>query len=233
MADPISVTGLVIAVAQVLTSLYDYGKSVKGAGEDIKSLSQELFALKGVLDHMEAQHTMSMMSSDAFLSLQYDDEKFTDMLISTNDVLQGLFRSLEQPKGKFGKAMQRLKWPLDKTSVAENIAVLDRIKTWFILVLMTDTSTTTRDLYSEVHELTTTLKLDLKLREQESISQAEEKLFHWLAPCNPEEYHLRACKTRHPATGLWFIRGTFANWMRAPSGDSQILCLRGKCMLMR
>src|SRR5436305_14481626 len=96
---------------------------------------------------------------------------------------------------------------------------------------MTDSSALTRDIYSEVNELTRSLQVDLKFREQQRIENANEDLLGWLAPVGPEEDHLRVCKARQPGTGLWFINGPLFNWLRSPSGQSTMLCLRGKCML--
>jgi hypothetical protein len=236
MADPLSITGLVLAVGQVLLSLYDYGSNVKDARKDINSLSEELFALKGVLEHLKAQHKPDATNLDQSESLwpaRYDPQKFTSMLQSTSEFLQSLLKSLEEPKGRFKKSMQSLKWPLDKGDVDKHLARLGRVKTWFILVLMTDSSALTQDVYTEVNELTRSIQVDLKIREQQRTDKANEDLLRWLAPVGPEEDHLRACKARQPGTGLWFIKGPLFDWLRNSSSQSTMLCLRGKCMFSK
>jgi len=233
MADPLSITGLVLAVGQVLLSLYDYGSNVKDARKDINILSEELFALKGVLEHLKAQHkpvVANLDQSESPWPARYDPQKFAGMLQSTGEILRSLLKSLEEPKGRFKRSMQSLKWPLDRSDVDKHLARLARVKTWFILVLMTDSSALTQDVYTEVSELTRSIQVDLKIREQQRADKVNEDLLRWLAPVGPEEDHLRACKARQPGTGMWFIKGPLSNWLRDSSSQSTMLCLRGKCM---
>ena len=53
MADPTSVAALIIQITQVIHKIYKYGKGVKDAKADIESLCTELYALKGVLEHIQ------------------------------------------------------------------------------------------------------------------------------------------------------------------------------------
>jgi hypothetical protein len=188
MADPVSLAGLVIAVSQVISSLYDYGTSVTNAREDIRQLSAELFALKGVLEHLHAQHDAGVAtprtppasstpqapqhqqqpSSQA--RQPYDADRFADMLQSTHAFLLALLQSLDVPKKKGGLAakLQRLTWPLNRADVERHVARLERAKSWFILVLMTDSAAATADVYSEVVGLARAVRADMAQRQQQA-----------------------------------------------------------------
>lgn len=223
--DPISFAGLIMQVGSVVWSLIDYGKTVKGASDDISKLSQELFALKGILEHLQSQ-----FNSESLAGLTaYDPKTFTGMIESTDAFLQSLLSSLEKPKLRFKKSMQKLEWPFKKNEVDQHIARLERVKTWFILVLMTDALSASRDISSEINELTRSLKENLRLTKQNKFDEAHEDLLRWLAPTGPTDEHMRACKNRQPGTGKWFLNGPLSDWLKQPGTQNKLLCLRGKC----
>lgn len=43
-----------MAASNILSSLIDYAKTVQSAKSDMRKLSEELFALKGILEHLSA-----------------------------------------------------------------------------------------------------------------------------------------------------------------------------------
>jgi hypothetical protein len=55
MADPLSIISLVIEVREIITSIIHYAKAVQDSRTEIHQLSGELFALKGILEHVSAQ----------------------------------------------------------------------------------------------------------------------------------------------------------------------------------
>lgn len=54
MADPASITGLILDASRVVLSLINYARTVKGSKSDMRKLSEELFALKGI-EHMPSE----------------------------------------------------------------------------------------------------------------------------------------------------------------------------------
>ncbi|MCJ1425964.1 hypothetical protein MMC29_003865 [Sticta canariensis] len=45
-------TGLIVALEQIIGQIYKFGKGVKAAKKEINQLCSELFALKGSLEHI-------------------------------------------------------------------------------------------------------------------------------------------------------------------------------------
>jgi hypothetical protein len=254
MADPISLAGLVIAVSQVLSSLYDYGSSLANAREDIRQLSAELFALKGVLEHLHAQHASGITTPPTLptsltpLGPQhqgqplsspsrqpYDYDRFADMLRSTHAFLLALQQSLDVPKKKGGLSakLQRLTWPLNRADVERHVARLERARSWFILVLMTDNAAATADVYSEVVGLARAVRADIAQRRQQVAQLADREMLQRLAPVSPDDEQRRASRARLPGTGQWFVDGPLRVWLRGSSyqGRSLMFWLKGKCTL--
>lgn len=143
MAD---VSGLVLTVLgisfKVASIIYSYAKAVHGAGNEIRQLSNELFALIGVLERMKRQQDeMSQGKSDdrskAFA--QEDNQaSLRTVMQESLEFLQDLQDSLEIPKGRFQARLQKLEWPLKESEVKQHLQRLERVKTYMILSLMTD-----------------------------------------------------------------------------------------------
>lgn len=110
--DPITVLGLVLTIGDIVATLCDYGNAVKGAGDDIASLSKELFALRGVLEHINAQEKNDAKSSNEASSKEaaqlFGEAEFKSMLRYANDILQELHCTLKIPSEKSKKVVQKL-----------------------------------------------------------------------------------------------------------------------------
>ncbi|KAJ9639353.1 hypothetical protein H2199_006386 [Coniosporium tulheliwenetii] len=230
--DPVTVLGLIATIGDIVTIIYDYGSAVKGAGNDIASLSKELFALRGVLEHIKAQEravTKSSSGDSTGASAQlFGSKEFKSMLRYTNDILQELLCTLEIPKGKFKKAVHKLSWPFTKEDVDAQVASLERVKTWFILAMMTDSLSVTQKIFTEVSQIAKAIKEEHKDRHQSKNDAAKQEVLRWLAPVNPEALHHKACKARQPGTGQWFLEGPLVSWQNAPTGRKPLLWLKGK-----
>lgn len=232
MVDPISITSLLFEVGNIVSSLINYAKAVKGARADIRKLSEEIFALKGVLEHLQAQvepkstKVPQQPMSDA---IPYNPETLNSVVQSTSEFLQSLLTELEEPKSKFKLLRKKLEWPFTQEQLNVHLARLERVKSWLILVLMADSAALSRDMYDEINSLTSSLKEDLRIREGEKIKTANEDLCQWLAPVGPANDHLRASKNWEIATGRWFIDGDLKNWVQDNDDPQTVLFLRGKC----
>ena len=144
MAEALST---VILIGEIIWSLHDYARVVKAAKEEICLLSRELFALKGVLEYIDSRRQAApdthnteadaCAKEDGTIDLVSSDE-FGSMLRSTTSTLQSLLSILQEPKGRLKKAMNKLAWPFTKAEFEEHVANLERVKSWFILAMMTD-----------------------------------------------------------------------------------------------
>ncbi len=181
------VTGLGICF-QVASTLYSYGIQVKGARKDIQNLSNELYGLIGALEHLKIQHEDQADFEAKPLAPPLYSEKIEDnpkvdedgqrssvkkahqentaqVLKQTVEFLQELQESLQAPKSRLGTVVQRLKWPLKESEVENHLKRLERVKTYFVLSLVTDNLEESRKTASETSALRTLLE-HVSLRQQ-------------------------------------------------------------------
>lgn len=232
MADPISITSLVLDVSHALSSLIKYAKSVQGARFEMRKLSEELFALKGILEHLTT-HT----SDDIPKRQEIESEIFSEsegdvmakVLHATNEFLQSLLAELEIPRSQFKRLAQSLKWPFTQEQFNNQLARLERVKSWLILVLIADHSSSDRRLQEEISDLASSLKKDLQIRDQERHQAVNKELFQWIAPVNPASSHLRASKRHSIGTGGWFVEGPLRKFLQNKEEEKRVFFLSGKC----
>jgi hypothetical protein len=225
--DPISIIGLVTEVSNVLASLIKYGKAVQSASSEVRKLSEELFALKGILEHLDAQ-TDDSPQREEISAGQFDRDAMTRVLYTANELLQSLLAELETPETKFKHLKRNLKWPFTQSQVNEHLIRLERVKSWLILVLIADQNSADRSLQQEINDLAAAVKEDLQIRDQERNKAANKELFQWVAPVSPESSHLRASKRYRMRTGGWFISGYLLGFLKQEK--ERTLFLLGKCM---
>jgi len=228
--DPISITGLVIEVSNVLASLIQYAKAVQGANSEVRKLSEELFALKGILEHLATQtdEVPQYEEKSSETAGLFDRDAMARVLYTTNELLQSILAGLQTPETKFKHLKRNLKWPFTQKEINEHLIRLERVKSWLILVLIADQNTADRSMQQEINELTTALKEDLQIRDQERNRKANKELFQWMAPVSPESSHLRASKRYRMRTGRWFVSGYLVGFLNQE--EDRALFLLGKCM---
>jgi hypothetical protein len=140
MAD---ISGLIVTVLglsfELTSSLYNYARSVKSAKDDIQKLSTELFALIGALDHINRQEMQnsSIGHSDAVARLPHRDN-VRHVLDECLGFLTELHKALVIPKGKIEAKKYKMLWPFKESQTRQHIERLERVKTYFILSLVTD-----------------------------------------------------------------------------------------------
>ena len=218
--DPLSITGLAISCVDIARELYDYISTVKSAKDDIRKLSQELFALKGTLDQ--------------FVVYRKTDEKalqspqMEGMVELTRETLDSIRKRLEKGSTKFGRAVQSLAWPFKQDEVNKLVSALERAKTWFIMVIMQDNAETTSAIYDEMKRLTNAIHEDIIARRLDRMMTETQEIIRWLASVDPEEDYQKATRDRVPGTGSWFFDKSFEDW--AGSDCSRpVLWITGKC----
>ena len=140
MGDAISA---IVTIGEIIWTLHDYATLVKEAQNEICHLSKELFALKGVLEYIDSRKQILACTIDAGAKIDktqniFSSDEFQGILSSTILHLQHLLTTLQQPKGRLKKAKSKLTWPLRKAEFEEQITNLERVKSWFILTMMTD-----------------------------------------------------------------------------------------------
>lgn len=143
MAD---ISGLILTVLgvsfQVASAIYSYSSDVKDAKGDIQQLSNEIFALIGVLERLKVNQEQistgkSIDHSKAF-SQESNQDSLRHVLHQSLEFLQDLHKRLEFPKTRFKAKIQKLKWPFEQKETTQHLQRLERVKTYLILSLMTD-----------------------------------------------------------------------------------------------
>lgn len=232
MADPISITGLVVDVSHIIARLIKYGKAVQSAKSDMRKLGEELFALKGILDHLAAQALLEppkYQETESENAAPSNEDVMLRVLQQTKTFIDGLTKDLEPAETKFKSLKQKFEWPFTQEKFNEHLTRLERVKSWLILVLTADHAAVDKDFKRELGDLAISLKKDLRLREEERCLETNRELFQWIAPVNPASSHLRASEGHHVASGKWFIGGHLKHWLRY--GKHRLFFLVGKCML--
>ncbi|KAJ6111824.1 hypothetical protein N7523_007885 [Penicillium sp. IBT 18751x] len=229
MADPISIVGLIMDVSTIISSLINYAKAVQSAKSEIRQLSEELFALKGILEHLSKVAPRDEPKLEQTeLPDSFDQDVLMRVLETTNEFLESLLADLETPKTKFKRLKQKMQWPFTQEDTNEHLAKLERVKSWLILVLTADHVSVDRAMNSEISSLARSLKEDLSIRHQERNEMANKALFEWIAPVNPGNSHLRASRVQKISTGRWFIDGYLHDWVSSEEDIVKILFLVGK-----
>ena len=139
MAD---VSGLILTVLglsyRLASTIYSYSQDVKAASNSIQRLSNELFALIGVLEHVKLQRQQTIPASPTSKGEYNDSESLRRVLEDTLVFLQDLQASLEPRQGRLKVALQKLGWPLKEKDTKSNLERLERAKTYFILSQVTE-----------------------------------------------------------------------------------------------
>ena len=226
MVDPISIIGLVGQVADLLQRVYEYGKAVREAHSEMQKLWGELIALKGALEQLQKLHAPSNTSDQGGAAIVMSNE-FRQTLKSTRDIVQRLVESLAK-KQTSSRKRNALLWPFVKEDVAADIQALERVKSWFVMMMMAENLTEMRTLLKESHKI-----IDVVMEEQANRKRNEEllereKVREWLQPVSPLRIHDSSLSKRMAQTGKWFLQGQLQAWRDGLQDSPRIVWLRGK-----
>ncbi|MCJ1286866.1 hypothetical protein MMC26_006212 [Xylographa opegraphella] len=233
MAD---ISGLVLTVLgvsfELASTLYSYAREVKEAKNAIQQLSNELYALIGVLEHLKRQQeqlSLSGSKSEAREALMqsYDESTLSSILIECLDFLHELQKSLKMPTGRLRSTLHKLKWPLKDADTKEHLQRLERVKTYFILALVADDlSGLTREIASQIFALNSLVREDTEEKRLQKTRDQHRSIVQWLSPINAQTIRTKLASTRVNGSGTWFSNSEiFQNWVE--SHESTILWLNG------
>lgn len=221
MAEPLSLAGVVLQLGSILKELYEYGKRVKGAQSHILSLCSELAALKSILTDLQTQHESGTPG--------LREPEFSKMLSMATTLLDGLSYRLGPKISVRQRAMQSLKFPLEGDALKETLSRLERIKSWFLLILMSDEYATSKSLQADLQALTVLFQDDLRERRRREGEQDSEKLRDLLAPVSPDIVHRQACESwQHSGPSSWFVDDVVTKWLTRDDPGERVMVLTGK-----
>jgi hypothetical protein len=226
MADPLSIAGLAVSLLQVSSVLYGYVSSVKNVKDDVRRLSQEMFALKGTLDQMSALQNSSTR-------LVADTSQMEAIILMTSETLAAINKRIARRTTGIGKSVQALTWPFHKGDVDKYVATLERAKTWFMMTLMQDSTDQISAVYTEVRRLSDMVHEDIISRQLDRMTTEAAGTIRSLSPVNPADDHLRIRRDLAPGTGKWFIDKAFDAWVEGSESSRPMLWVKGKCKSLR
>jgi hypothetical protein len=158
-----------------------------------------------------------------------DPPQMDAVIKMTSETLSTISKRLERRHTGFGKSIQILSWPFQKTDIDKYVATLERAKTWFIMILMQDSTEQTSVVYAEVKRLADIIHEDIISRQLDKMTLETEDTVRSLSPVNPAEDHSRVRRDLVPGTGGWFMDKTFEEWTDISSRARPILWVKGKC----
>ncbi|KAF6828382.1 ankyrin repeat protein [Colletotrichum plurivorum] len=221
MAEALTVIEVALCITEVVERLCTFISTVKSAKDDIRKLAQELFALRGALDHFDVQ-----VQGGSDTSLQ---EQVQSMLVMTQETLEAIAKKLGTPKSsKMGRAVQSLAWPFRTGDVEKYLATIERAKTWFIMVLMKDSLDTTMSVFAEMQQLTAVIHEDIIARKTDRMVSEMSDLLRWLSPVDSREKLRDSAVDRVPGTGQWIHAGRLSVWERGGPTESPVFWIAGR-----
>ncbi len=141
--DPISLTQLLFMITKIVEGIIAFGKNASEAKQEISILSSELFALKGILEHVRASLDNSKPTGQLALLLPLpaitDTSDFANVLNTTEEFLKELSEQFLQP-GREGlrATLQHVKFAWKKDDITKHILRLERVKSYFLFATVTD-----------------------------------------------------------------------------------------------
>ena len=145
MGDPLSVTASLIAVLQAAATAIQYVKDVKTGSSDRTRLRDELRSTVLVLEMLKDRLEDSAAAADATggQTLLMRSAVMESVAAPHGPLL--LFKQLVEdivaklaPQDRLRRLAQPFRWPFDKKDVNEMLAVLERLKLNFNLIIQND-----------------------------------------------------------------------------------------------
>jgi hypothetical protein len=164
--DPLSITGTLIAVLQITTSVisicYDYRQGVASSSRDVLLMSSELNSLKDTLESLLRLVENSHPESPQFNKQDACAGKFptVEKLAQKGGTLERVMTELErlkaelQPQEGWRKIRAALVWPLKEGDMRKCLGDLERGKSMMMLALSADEATLSMEIKDGVEDLT-------------------------------------------------------------------------------
>ncbi|KAE9364611.1 hypothetical protein N431DRAFT_109437 [Stipitochalara longipes BDJ] len=207
--DPLSITGTLIAVLQITTSvisiLYDYRSGVASASREVIQITEALNSLKDVLESILRLIETTKANELSTIGLL---EKSGGTLQSCQAELERLRVKLVPEKG-WRKARNSLIWPLKESEMRRALEGLERWKSTMQLALSADQASLSLSIKGDVEDLT-------QMFQRYSTDLKRQAIYKWLAAPDPYTNHVTNRKKRQPQTGIWLLRSKqYEHWLQS------------------
>jgi hypothetical protein len=217
-----SVAGVISLGIQVTQSLVEFYEAYKHQKSDIANTAKKLENLLGVLESLHKQ-----LNNRKF---QADEQDLLETIEGSIEVCEDSIHELQTKVEKFEKS------PSD--------GIRATIRTTTRQLAYPFRESTLRKLDADIDEIVSHISLALQVLQQKDIgnvldniedakavldlvrgSQISSTIRDWLKAPDATVNFNEACKTKHPGTGLWFVKGScFSTWL---AKSKSILWLNG------
>ncbi len=136
MADPLSISGSIIAVLQLSATVIGYLNDVKGASEDRHRLLNEIISISGLLYFLKDRATQTQHGDSWSITLASLNAP-KGLLEQFKSALERLTLKLAPVEG-WRKARKALAWPFQKEEIKEIMGAIERHKSLLHLALQND-----------------------------------------------------------------------------------------------
>ncbi|RDA83893.1 hypothetical protein CP532_3366 [Ophiocordyceps camponoti-leonardi (nom. inval.)] len=224
MADPLSMTASLIAVAQIsgtIVSLcYYYAHGFQGANKEITKILRESQSLRSVVEQLIQLLDRHDAESDVhFRALR--DALANSGLSEFQSSLKDLEDRLQLPVSKWQRLGAKLLWPLRERDVKQALESIHRIKSVFEFGLLTDATGCVVEIRRDMKDLLGKFGRIHLMPEKQRL----QVLLDWLQAPDPSVLHYEYFKKRIAETGRWLLETEdFQQWI---NGESSSLWLYG------
>ncbi|KAI4121107.1 MAG: hypothetical protein LQ338_006561 [Usnochroma carphineum] len=213
MADPLSVIGVLVAIAQITPAVVDFVKAYRHASSESRQLLLEVRSTSGVVLLLRDLADETSSADPWSTSL----ESLSELLEQYEALLKGLAHTLEASTRK----RDALKWPFEKKAIGETLANIERYKTAFLLALQNVQIEVSYSIKCSMEDTYTDVRW---LRENQQARDSE-TILQWLSPLDFKLMQNDTLHRRHADTGDWILQTpSFTSWA---FGDLDTLCCEG------
>jgi len=209
-----SVAGIISLGIQVTQSLIDFYEAYKGQKSDIANTAEKLKILLTVLESLCRQLTNRKFRADEQALLQSIEGSIEDCEENVNE-LQAKIEKFRHDSGNsiqaaFRNTTRQLAYPFKQSTLRKLDADIDEIVSNLKFALAVLQQKDIGNVQDDIDDAKAVLDLVRATQVSSTISD-------WLkAPDASVEFN-EACKTKHPGTGLWFVKGfQFSAWLVEP-----------------
>jgi hypothetical protein len=209
-----SVAGVISLGIQVTQSLIDFYEAYKGLKSDIANTAKKLETLLCVLESLERQSNNRKFRADE-----------QDLL----EIIEGSIKACEEN-------IDELKTKIEKFKHCSGDGIRAAVRTATNQFAYPFKLSTLQKLDADINEIVSHVSLALQVLQQKDIgnvqddiedaksildlvraSQISSTIHDWLKAPDATVNFNEACKTKHPRTGLWFVKGScFSAWLAKP-----------------
>lgn len=151
------------------------------------------------------------------------------MLQMTQETLDSIQSRLGKHRlSAFGNATKSLSWPFKSREIQKHLNTIERAKTWFVMVILKDSSEITLSVYNEMKVLVQILHQQSIDKQSNRMLRETDNLLAWLAPVNVDEMLDKATQNKIPGTGRWVLDDALSDWLQSPDVKKPLIWIIGK-----